>query len=320
MRSVIVTIPAKSEHRAILEAAAPDMKFTYFGLKDPVPQELLAQAEVILGNVPPARLSEAKKLGFLQLYSAGSTDYAREGVLPEHVKLACATGAYGRSIAEYMVAVTFALMKKLPAYVHNMEDHAWKDEGHVETVFGSRTLVLGLGDIGGEYAKRMTVLGSHVTGIRRTEGEKPDFVEEVHLLSDLDELLPKADIVACALPGTDATDGLLTKERLLSMKKGSLLINVGRGSLIPEDGLIEGLSKGTPGAAAVDVTITEPLPADSPLWNVPNLLITPHVSGNYHTDDILNTVVDIAARNLKAYLTGAPLISEVDRATGYRRR
>ena len=319
MRKVLVTIPVKDAHRAVLEAAAPQMRFDYAEKKG-IPEELLEEAEVILGNVPASSLPAAKKLAFLQLDSAGSTEYTAEGVLAPGVLLANASGAYGRTIAEYMVAVTFALMKKLPGYCRNMQDHAWKDEGHVETVFGSRTLVLGLGNIGGEYAKRMAALGSHVTGIRRVGGEKPDYLEEVHLLKDLDALLPQADIVACSLPGTKETEGLLGRDRLFSMKPGALLINVGRGSLIPTDALIEGLKRGTPGAAAIDVTETEPLPADSPLWETQNLLVTPHVSGNYHTDDILNTVVEIAAHNLKAYLSGSPLLSEVDRSTGYRKR
>ena len=320
MGTVLVTIPVKDEHRPVLEAAAPGMTFRYANrLVQKASPEEIAEAEVILGNVPIPALSGAKNLRFLQLDSAGSTEYAREGVLAENVLLANATGAYGRTIAEHMVAVTFALLKNIPAYCKNMEGHLWKDEGKVPMVLGSKTLVIGAGDIGGEYAKRMAALGSRVTGLRRTAAAKPEYLERLVTIDRLDEVLPEADIVACALPGTPQTEGLMSRERILSMKKGSILLNVGRGSLIPADALLEGLAAGTPGAASIDVTEPEPLPADSPLWEAKNLLITPHVSGNYHTDDILNTVVEIAAGNLKAYLAGEPLKSEVDRQTGYRK-
>ena len=121
------------------------------------------------------------------------------------------------------------------------------------------------------------------------------------------------------MPGTGETAGMFDLERMKKMKPGAILINVGRGSLIPGEALKKVLVEGHLGGAILDVTEEEPLPADSPLWDLPNLLITPHVSGNYHMRQILDTVVKIAGENLEAFLDGKELVNEVDLCTGYRK-
>ena len=164
----------------------------------------------------------------------------------------------------------------------------------------------------------MHALGSEVIGVRKHKAARPDYIKEVCQQEDLDRLLPKADIVACCMPGTGETAGMFDLERM-KMKPGAILINVGRGSLIPGEALKKMLVEGHLGGAILDVTEEEPLPADSPLWDLPNLLITPHVSGNYHMRQILDTVVKIAGENLEAFLDGKELVNEVDLCTGYRK-
>ncbi len=319
MKEILVTFPVLEKHKESLESSGYDLHFTYTTAAEASKKEVIETADIILGNVSADALKEAKKLKFLQLNSAGANEYVIPGVLSDGVKLCNATGAYGKSIAEHMIATAFTLLKKMNRYENNRLHHQWKDEGNVGTIFGSTTLILGMGDIGSEFAIRMHALGSRVIAIRRNQSEKPDYIDGLYQMDALEELLPQADIVACSLPGTDATYHLLDASRLKLMKNSAILINVGRGTLIPTEDLIDALKNGTISAAAIDVAETEPLPADSPLWDTPNLLITPHVAGNFHTQHIWDTIVEIAAENLKAYLNGQPLRNEVDFETGYRK-
>lgn len=319
MKKILVTIPVQQKHKEYLEKIGEGVEFEYAYRASGATKEQVENANIILGNVKVDDLRGAKNLEFLQLDSAGAAQFTEPGLLGERVKLCNATGAYGRSIAEHMLAQVFILKKKLNIYQDNMKQHQWRDEGNVTTIFGSTTLVLGLGDIGGEFAKRMHALGSRVIGIRRNKADKPEYLDELYQMDKLEELLPQADIIACSLPGTKATYHLFDSKKFALMKKDAILLNVGRGNLISTEELIKALEDGAIGGAAIDVAEIEPLPADSPLWDTKNLLITPHIAGNYHTQDILDTAVWIAGENLKAYLAGEPLKNEVDFETGYRK-
>ena len=180
-------------------------------------------------------------------------------------------------------------------------------------------MVVGLGDIGGAFARKMYALGSEVQGIRKSPGEKPEELEAVGTFAQLDEWLPEADFVALSLPGTPATYHLFGAERLARMKPGAVLINAGRGQTVDSLALNDALRNGRLGGACLDVTDPEPLPADHPLWDAPNLLLTPHVSGFYHLPETLERIVRIAVSNLKAFMAGQPLKNQVDFACGYRR-
>ncbi len=320
MEEVLVTIPVQEEHRRYLEMIGKNMHFTYAYRKEGATREMVGQADYILGNVKTEYLPQARRLKLLQLDSAGADQYVKPGVLPAGVKLCNATGAYGATIAEYLIGVVFALKKKIYLYEENRKKHSWHDEGMVTNVAGSKTLVLGLGDIGGTFALKMNALGSRVTGVRRNPAEKPEYLEGLYQMDALEELLPDADIVVCTLPGTAETFHLLDERKLRLMKPDAVLVNVGRGNLIPTQALISVLEDGAIAGAAIDVAEQEPLPEDSCLWDVPNLIITPHVAGNYHTKDILDTAVKIAGENLQAFLEGRPLRNEVDFTTGYRKR
>ena len=324
MREVLVTIPVEPQHKICLENAVSaadggrDLHFTYLAKAD-VTQEIVEEAEVILGNVDPKYLRRAGKLKLLQLDSAGATSYTAPGIMPPRAQLANATGAYGLAVSEHMLAAVLMLMKKLHLYQKNMQSHMWRDEGRVTSISDSVTLVIGLGDIGGQFAQKMHALGSHVIGVRKNCAKRPDYVDEMYQMDELDSLLGRADIVACFLPGTSQTSHLMNKKRIAQMKEGALLLNAGRGSLIPTKDLCEALFSGKLGGAAIDVAEQEPLPEDSPLWDAPNLLVTPHISGSYHMRQILELIVEIAAENLKAVISGCQIKNEVDFQTGYRK-
>ena len=318
MKHILVTIPTEQRHRDLLESKVANDIFTYCTASD-VTDEQLAQSEIIIGNLPPERMKKATSLQFLQLNSAGADSFTKAGVLPEGVKLTNATGAYGLAISEHMLASLLMLMKKLDRYYENKQHCLWRDEGSVRSVYGSCVVILGFGDIGQEFAKRVKALGSYVIGVRRHKGTKPEFVDEVVTTEELDNLLPRADVLAMSLPNTPQTYHILNAERFAKMKKGSYLLNVGRGTSVDQDALLAALQDGTLAGAAVDVTDPEPLPTDHPLWKAENLLITPHCSGAYHLQETLERIIRISAENLEHFEKNEPLRNEVDFATGYRK-
>ena len=282
-----------------------------------IPDEVWQQAVVILGNPTPSQLKECEHLKLLQLQSAGADNYCQPGILPEDVVLCNATGSYGMAIAEHMVGVTMMMAKKLHLYRDQQFAGVWRDLGPVMPISGSRVLVVGLGDIGTEYAIRMYMLGANITGVTRTVKQGPPFVDQMAVTAQLDELLPQADIVALALPGGSATAGIMNAHRIGLMKQGALLLNVGRGSAVDTDALVQALEQGRLSGAALDVTDPEPLPAGHPLWHQPRAVITPHISGGLHLRDIYNKLVVRCIRNVAAFAQGRPYESQVDRATGY---
>lgn len=318
MKDILVLIPTDTETRRRLEEAAPGCRFTYASAQE-LPKAAVRRASIVLGNLPVPLLPQAQSLEWLQLNSAGADSYVQPGVLPAGVRLTNATGAYGPAVAEHMLAMTLSLMKKLPLYRDNQRASLWRDEGPVIGIPGSVFLIVGLGDIGSTYARSVSALGGRVLGIRRHLADKPDYVERLFSMEELDEALPLADVVALALPGNAQTAGLFSADRLNRMKPGAFLLNVGRGSAVDAEALCEALIAGRLAGAGLDVTDPEPLPADHRLWSLPNALITPHVSGWYHMKETGRRIAAICCRNLRHYLAGEELENQVDFATGARR-
>ena len=330
-KRALVTIPTGERHRNLLQQAAPGWEFRFRGTDtlvcapqealpgQPVTQEDVDWAQVILGNVPAAMLHGSPALEWLQTNSAGVEAYIRPGVLAGDTLLTNATGAYGLAIAEHMLGMLLELFKKLELYRDAQKSGAWQSQGAVKAVYGSTVLVLGMGDIGGEFAARCKALGAKVIGVRRSPRPCPEYADEVHLLEDLDSLLPQADVVAITLPGTDATRGLMSRERLAKMKEGAVLLNVGRGFIVDTEALCDALERGHLSGAGVDVTDPEPLPPTHRLWNIPTTVVTPHISGFYHLRETHERIVGIFLENLRHFQAGEPLRNLVDFATGYRK-
>lgn len=309
---IFVMLPFEEEHKRRLAEVAPRCNIRY----GKNPAEAL-DAEIIVGQFPPEKIKEAKNLRLLQLSFAGADRYVIPGVLPEHVTLTNATGAYGLAISEYMVGVVFALSKKLHLYRDNMHEHRWQDRGNVSSIYGSTVLTVGLGDIGGAFAKLMKGFGVYNIGVRRSRTDKPDYVDELVTVDMLDEVIPRADIIALAMPGSAETAGIISRARIAMMKPSAFLINVGRGSAVDTEALCDALESGLLAGAALDVTDPEPLPPEHRLWRCENALITPHVSGYYHHPATFGKIVDICIDNIERYLNDKPLRNVIDPKTGY---
>ena len=317
-KELLVTFPADETHRKCLEeaAAGQDIVLT-FKKGSEVTEEDLSRVSAVFGNLPPARLAGHPQLEWVQLNSAGAAEYAPEGILPESCVLTNAAGAYGPSVSEHMLALTFALIRRFGQYGRNQIEHNWEKMGNIISVENSTIAVLGLGDIGASYAKKVKALGAYVIGFRRTLQEKPEYLDEQYTLSALDDVLPRADIVAMVLPGVPETEYLMDERRIGLMKQGAYLINVGRGNAIDPAALKQAIASGHLGGAGIDVTDPEPLPADDVLWDFDNVIVTPHVAGQFFLRETVERIVRIACGNLKHYLNGEEMTHVVNRTYGY---
>jgi phosphoglycerate dehydrogenase-like enzyme len=225
-------------------------------------------------------------------------------------------------VAEHVMALIFALAKKIPQAVILQEKRAWGQEAiwkqgaHPREIAGATLGLIGVGSIGRRVAQMASALGMRVIAVREhVEKGKPDGVEAVFAPSQLDDMLRQSDYVVLAAPLIAATQGLINADRLAAMKPEACLINVGRGPQVDEAALITALRTRRIAGAALDVFEREPLPADSPLWSVENLLITPHTAGL--TDKLWHRHYDLFSDNLRRYLTRQPLRFVVDKQKGY---
>lgn len=332
---ILTVIPLEQRQKQRLEDAAPGCELRVRGLtgecfdgrlgftdlaeRPLLTEEDMGWADILLGNVSPSLLKHFSRLRWIQTGSAGVEPYLQPGVLPENVLLTNSTGAYGLAIAEHMLGMLLELMKKLELYRDAQKTGDWQSLGAVKAIYNSTVLVLGMGDIGGEFGRRCKALGAKVIGVRRTVREKPDYADEVATLDELDSLLPCADVVAVTLPGTEATKNLISRERIARMKDGAVLLNVGRGSIVDTEALCDALESGKLGGAGLDVTEPEPLPPEHRLWRLPTAVITPHISGYYHLKETHERIVGLAEENLRRFLAGEPLRNQIDFAAGYRK-
>lgn len=315
---ILVVIPLKENEKETLKSKLPEAEYIFINSKE-VTEELVKSAEIIIGNVPPQYIKGSKKLKWLQLNSAGTNGYCEVGVIPQGAYLTNASGAYGLAISEHMLGMVLEIMKKLNLYYINQRSHLWQDEGDVNSIEGSTTLIVGLGDIGGDFARKMKALGSYTIGIKRTKGEKPLYIDELYTMDALDTVLPKANIVALSLPETKDTYHLFNMDKFKLMRKDAIILNVGRGSAICTEDLCEALEKGIIRGAGLDVTEPEPLPPDNKLWDAPGVVITPHISGQYHLPETLRRIVNISIENLDRFSKQEQLKNLVDFETGYRK-
>lgn len=279
----------------------------------------LAPYEVLIGLPNPKQLGGAGALRYLQLTTAGANRYldfppVREG----RILLANASGAYGCGVSEWMLSMTLMMFKKLHLYrdhMHLTEDR-WSSCGKVKAIRGATILCIGTGDIGTEYARRVKALGAHVIGVCRTKATS-DVFDKLYTKQNCAQLFSRADAVAMALPSTRETYHFLTEEYLDRMRPDAYLINAGRGDTVDTEALIDALQRNAIAGAALDVMEQEPLPDTSPLWTLPNVMLTPHVAGGFNLSLTRANIISLVADNLARYVNGSLPLHLVDPAAGY---
>jgi phosphoglycerate dehydrogenase-like enzyme len=287
-----------------------------FGWDGDVLEQALEAAELLIG-VPSRRdaLTErAPHLRWVHATSAGVDGLLPLDWLPRHVPLTNNSGAHGAKAREYMRMAYTMLNNRMPQIIANQQARHW-EQLFSPRVAGKTALVIGLGDLGVAAARAAKDLGMHVIGVRR-HPQACRYADSVHTYRSLDRLLPKADYVVLAVPLTAETRNILDRRRLALLKPAAGVINIARAPVVDNDALRKRLCAGKLAGAMLDVVEPEPLPADSPFWNTPNLVITPHISCDDGADYV-GISLDLWFENLERYLEGKPLARRVDRRLGY---
>jgi len=246
-------------------------------------------------------LDRAKSVKFIQSIGAGTDQFSRDLLAKRSIRLASARGVNANAVSDHAMALILALARKLPEARDNQAKRVWRgmisDLGAREDELPGKTLfVIGLGSIGDRLARLAKAFEMQVVGFRKTPGSGKGSADSVHGLSKLNDLLPRADFVALTCPLTDETRHIINDGTLARMKRSAYLVNVARGPCVDEAALAKALGDGLIAGAGIDVTGEEPLSASSPLWALPNALITPHTAGE--TRRYEDNVLDILEENL----------------------
>ncbi|MBB4080987.1 phosphoglycerate dehydrogenase-like enzyme [Lewinella aquimaris] len=283
-------------------------------LPEPERQAAFRTADIVLGNPPVDWLATNKKLQWVQLSSAGFQAYTVLHDRDLSFSLTNCAGIFGTPVAETAVAGIMALLRGIPTFVDDKRGKHWRGAAirpHLGKLTGSTVIILGHGDIGGTICQLLGGFGCEVATMGHREGTGADF----YTREELDARLPAADIVIAALPETKETVQFFDADRLSLLSKECILVNVGRGSLIDETSLLKLLRAGRIGGAVLDVTGSEPLPPDDPLWDAPRTILTQHSAGG--ASDENRRIIDRFVGNLKRYRKGEPLEYLVDLKRGY---
>lgn len=299
-----------------LEAEFPGTKF--LGAASTAEAAALASgAHAVLRFCAPSVVDAAKDLIWMQIYSAGAERcLSVERIGNGDVQLTNMQKMTSPAIGEHAIAMALALGRQLVTFTQHMDEASWDTEPSVDIVSleGRVMLVVGLGGIGREVARRAHGLGMRVMATRNSSRDGPDYVEYVGLSDELLELAAKADVIVNALPLTPETEGLFDKKFFNAAKHGHLFVNVARGASVVTDDLVAALVDGRVKGAGLDVTDPEPLPSDHALWSMPNVVITPHVAWagfNPVRQELL------VVENVRRFVAGEPLLNVVDPELGY---
>jgi phosphoglycerate dehydrogenase-like enzyme len=298
------------------QPAAPDLAATEPAIDEAL-REALARAEVMIALDAPLDLPvHAPHLRWIQAVGSGVGQFVPSRLHDGPIVLTNAAGIGAAPIAEWVLARVLSIYKRLDEHAAQQRAHHWEPQLGA-LLAGQQALVVGMGAIGTEVARRLQAFDVHVVGVRRSwaPGMTSPLADELIGPDRLLQALGSAHIIVVAAPGTAANANLFNAEAFAAMRPGAVFVNVARGSLVDESALMAALRSGHLRAAAIDVAKQEPLPADSPLWDTPNLAISPHSSTS--SDRYLERIAELFYENLTRYLAEQELVNVVDLADGY---
>ncbi len=313
---IVLCYPIEQRHRDQIAAAAPDCEVIDAG------QERIAAklptAEIFCGHakvpVPWDETVARGRLRWIQSSAAGLDHCLVPAVVESQIVVTSASGVLADQVAEHTIALMTALSRSLNVFFHAQQRKEFVRRP-TRDLMGATVGIVGFGGNGRRLAEVLRPFKTRLLATDWFPIDKPDYVEALLPADQLDAILPRVDFLVLAAPLTEATRGMINSRTLAQMKPGSFLVNMARGPLVVERDLVAVLQSGHLAGAATDVTEVEPLPVDSPLWDMPNVIITPHVGGqNAHRAD---DMTDFFCENLRRYLAGRPLRNVVDKRLGF---
>ena len=313
-----------------LRSEFPEIEFVNRDNYDTIDQDIRDADVVVSWSLRPEQLSSASKLRWIHSTAAAIHQLMIPEIINSDILVTNARGVHGPVVAEHVLALMFALAKRLPSAIHMQQQHVWGQENMTRQQPPIRELrdstlgLVGTGSIGGHVAAVASAIGMRVFAVRANPQKGIDWLpandatrsqHRVYGPKDLHRVLADSDFVVISAPVTKATTKLIDAHALAAMKPDAYLINVARGALVDEQALTKALQENRIGGAALDVFEEEPLPKDSPLWELDNVLITPHQAGISHK--LWDRQYALFAQNLRRFQMGAPLIGSVNKKAGY---
>ncbi len=319
-RTILITLQPETVPPAAMErirAITPDARLIVSNRAEDF-ASLLEEIEIAAGHFPPGCITRAPGLRWYQQWGAG-VDW-----LLRHPEIAAldfiltnASGVHAIPISEHILTFLLAFARCLPAAIRAQQEHVWQktENNALFELAGKTMLLVGVGAIGQRTAQIASALGMRVLGVRRDSSRSVPGIERMFAQQDLEAALPEADFVVLTVPLTADTRGLFGAQAFARMKPSAYLVNIGRGGTVDETALIQALQTGQIAGAGLDVFASEPLPPDSALWNMPNVIITAHYSGltPHYSERAMGIFID----NLERYIKGQPLRNVVDKQRGY---
>ena len=314
---ILILNPLSERQKAFITNVAPQASIITTDLKHAAEQ--LPDCEILVAwgfnNIQPI-YGMAKNLRWIHALTAGVEFLLFPEPQNSPVLISNSKGIHGIPMAEHVLGMMLSFTRRLPLLQQQQQKHLWQRPpiDDLQEINGKTMAVVGLGAIGREIARKAKAMDMRVVAAKREMTQEP-FVDRLYRPEQLLEMLAEADFVVVALPLTDATNGLFGREQFAAMKPSAYFINVSRGAVVQEEPLLECLKAGRIAGAGLDVFVEEPLPAANPFWDLPNVIITPHLAAI--SPVYLDRAIKLFADNLSRYIADKPLLTPIDKARGY---
>jgi len=312
---ILSQVELKGEEIARLKAVVPDLEVLVVGRSMDDALKEISDSDIFFGRIPRPLFLAAKRLRWVQAFGAGVETCIFPELVQSDVVLTNTSGAFNQVMADHAFALILAIGRGIAQCVRVQSQKVWKRIRTLRQLAGQTLGVIGLGNIGREIARRGKAFGMKVVAADVRSMERPAFVDELWDIKDIDRVLEESDYLVIAAPLTPETRGMVGAAELHKMKPTAHLINIGRGAIIDEAALIDALKNGVIAGAGLDVFEKEPLPPDSELWDMENVIISPHIGGAAPESRTLS--FEIFLDNFRKFVAGEPLRNVVDKYRGY---